>query len=100
TRHPPHAYLPDPPLFRSENICLRRELARDLLSPRLTKVERQRPLVATDHAPPGRLRALPPLPHWIAIARRFDLDDVRAHVAHERSEEHTSELQSREKLVC
>src|SRR5690606_29199247 len=99
-----------------QKVRARSEIAQQLLAFRPPEIQGDRFLVARDHRPPERLamRLLAaPLPHRVALPGRLDLYDLGAHVAEQltaersgeqraglRSEEHTSELQSRENLVC
>src|SRR3712207_7087233 len=81
-RRPPRSTLfPYTTLFRSVRLCAASGAAVAVLRPG----ERRLALGATA----GGLSA------WFATFREADVDDVRL-----RSEEHTSELQSRQYLVC
>src|SRR3546814_5657987 len=72
-------------LFRSEILDQDVGLGDQLTGERLTlfgaQVDRDRIFVARDHAPPAGLVALAPVAHLVAGHRRFELDDLGAHIA-------------------
>src|SRR3712207_7534197 len=60
----------------------------------------QRPHAAVRQRGHGAVQAVLPRPGDAALPARDERAEVRAHPRHRRSEEHTSELQSRQYLVC
>ena len=64
-----------------QDVGLVDQSTRQFLTVGLSQVDRHGPFVAGDDFPPQREFAAPPNAHRIALAGRFDLDDIRAHVA-------------------
>src|SRR5207247_9169559 len=93
--HTDHPLLPTPSRHAALPICLGERRKRDLLPARPAS-ERLDALPHPAHGAQPRRHVAPPLHGRFAKVLRLKLDEGPV----ERSEEHTSELQSRVDLVC
>jgi hypothetical protein len=70
-------------LLAAWDLALRHQSANKILALGLPQISRYASFVTGANLPPQRKIAAAPYPHWIALAGRFDLDDIGPHIGHQ-----------------